>query len=41
MASVTLPFQEARHSGSPLKEQGVPGLRCYPRLKTAAVRFTW
>lgn len=30
-----------RESGSPFKEHGVPGLRFYTRIKTAAVRFAW
>jgi acyl-CoA reductase-like NAD-dependent aldehyde dehydrogenase len=35
------PFGGFRDSGSPFKEQGIPGLRFYTRIKTAAVRFAW
>jgi aldehyde dehydrogenase (NAD+) len=35
------PFGGFRESGSAFKEQGVPGLRFYTRVKTAAVRYTW
>jgi acyl-CoA reductase-like NAD-dependent aldehyde dehydrogenase len=35
------PFGGFRDSGSAFKEQGVPGLRFYTRLKTAAVRYAW
>lgn len=35
------PFLGFGDSGSPFKEQGCPGLRCYTRIKTAAVRFAW
>ncbi len=35
------PFGGFRDSGSAFKEQGVPGLRFYTRIKTAAVRHAW
>lgn len=30
-----------RDSGSAFKEQGATGLRFYPCIKTAAVRYAW
>ncbi len=35
------PFGGFRESGSPFKEQRIPGLRFYTRSKTSAVRFAW
>ena len=35
---VHLPFGGFKDSGSPFKEQGLPGLQFYTRIKTAAVR---
>lgn len=35
------PFGSFRGPRSAFKEQGIPGLRFYTRLKTAAVRFSW
>jgi acyl-CoA reductase-like NAD-dependent aldehyde dehydrogenase len=34
------PFGGFRESGSAFKEQGLPGLQFYTRVKTAAVRFS-